>query len=90
MFEKVIIGGIAEVARSNDVIGIVAVGVALRQQVIPRERQPGVEGLRAVRAAVTTFVIIALEDFGGISAQGVRVFRHGVTSKKVNLYPMLY
>lgn len=72
----VIISGIAEVARRDDVIGIVAVGVAFRQQVIPRERQPGVEGLRAVRAAVAAFVMIALEDFSGISAQGVSIFGH--------------
>jgi hypothetical protein len=70
----VVAGGIAKMARRDDVSGIVAIGMAFRQQVIPRERQPGIKGLRTIDTAVATFVVIALKDLGGVSAQGVRVF----------------
>src|SRR5271157_3750040 len=71
LVEVPIVGGVAEHAGCDDVIEVATIGIALRRQMIPRERQPISERLRTIKAAIATLEVVALVNGEGVAPQGI-------------------
>jgi hypothetical protein len=76
--EVPIVGRVAEHARRDDVAEVVALGVALGEQVVPGEAEPVGERLPPVKAAVAVAEVVPPVDGEGISPQRVGECDHAL------------
>jgi len=76
LIEEPIVGGVAEVASTHNVLAFVAIRMILWKQMVFRESEPVGERLRAVKSAITAPKAVSLHCFKGVPSEGVVELRH--------------
>jgi hypothetical protein len=80
LVEVSIVRCVAKHASRNDVVGVVAVGVALGQEVVPGQREPGSKGQRSIQSAIAALEPIPAMNLERVPSKGIPIGRHYVES----------